>query len=211
MTLDCCRPKSKPKARNPVKKTVPPRVAPVELEPVWEEEEEVEKDGWEKWPEAPFAVTHHDPARKVAGRRYPMGRGREKDAKVQEREEEDDTPERLGILAGYTYSQKLAEQAHMQDQKKSFEEMVPPQYQEFAKVFSKEASDRMPSHKPYDHAIDLKPEAELSRTKAYPMSPVEQEELNKFIQENLAKGYIRPSILLVGYLILFIPKKNSKL
>lgn len=69
----------------------------------------------------------------------------------------------------------------------------------------------MPTHKPYDHAIDLKPEAELSRTKAYPMSPVEQEELNRFIQENLAKGYIRPSESEMASPVFFIKKKDGSL
>ena len=35
--------------------------------------------------------------------------------------------------------------------------------------------------------------------------------LKEFIQENLQKGYIRLSQLLVGYLVLFILKKNRKL
>ena len=35
--------------------------------------------------------------------------------------------------------------------------------------------------------------------------------LKKFIKENLKKGYIQPSQLLVGYSVLFIPKKNGKL
>jgi len=35
--------------------------------------------------------------------------------------------------------------------------------------------------------------------------------LKEFIQENLYKGYIRPLQSLVGYLVLFIPKKNGKL
>ena len=35
--------------------------------------------------------------------------------------------------------------------------------------------------------------------------------LKEFIKENLRKGYIRPSQLLIGYLVLFILKKNGKL
>ena len=35
--------------------------------------------------------------------------------------------------------------------------------------------------------------------------------LKEFVKENLKKGYIQPSQLLVGYLVLFIPKKNGKL
>ena len=35
--------------------------------------------------------------------------------------------------------------------------------------------------------------------------------LREFIKENLKKGYIQPSQLLAGYLVLFILKKNGKL
>ena len=35
--------------------------------------------------------------------------------------------------------------------------------------------------------------------------------LREFVKENLRKGYIQPLQLLVGYSVLFIPKKNGKL
>ena len=35
--------------------------------------------------------------------------------------------------------------------------------------------------------------------------------LREFVKENLRKGYIQPSQSLVGYLVLFILKKNKKL
>ena len=35
--------------------------------------------------------------------------------------------------------------------------------------------------------------------------------LREFVKENLRKGYIRLLQLLVGYPVLFIPKKNRKL
>ena len=35
--------------------------------------------------------------------------------------------------------------------------------------------------------------------------------LREFVKENLKKGYIQLLQLLVGYLVLFIPKKNGKL
>ena len=34
--------------------------------------------------------------------------------------------------------------------------------------------------------------------------------LREFIKENLRKGYIQPLQLLVGYLVLFIPKNNNR-
>ena len=40
---------------------------------------------------------------------------------------------------------------------------------------------------------------------------IENLALKEFIKKNLKKGYIQPLQLLVGYLVLFIPKKNGKL
>jgi hypothetical protein len=120
--------------------------------------------------------------------------------------------EELWLAAGYTYSQEIAEKAHQAKAKKSFEEMIPPQYRKFAKVFSEEESHRLPEHKPWDHAIELKPGTpETMRTKVYPMSPNEQEELNGFIKENLQKGYIRPSKSPIASPVFFIKKKDGKL
>ena len=72
--------------------------------------------------------------------------------------------------------------------------MVPEHYREFEKVFSETESERLPEHKPWDHAIDLVPGApETLKTKVYPMSLNEQAELDRFLEETLRKGYIRPS------------------
>ena len=47
-----------------------------------------------------------------------------------------DVGEQVWIAAGYTYSQQLAEAAQKHKPKKTFEQMVPPQYRQFSKVFS---------------------------------------------------------------------------
>ena len=43
------------------------------------------------------------------------------------------------------------------------------------------------------------------------MTETENLALREFIKENLKKGYIQLLQSLVGYLVLFIPKKNGKL
>jgi hypothetical protein len=53
-----------------------------------------------------------------------------------------------------TIASKLAEQAI----KLKPEILLPTEYQQFAKVFSKKASERFPPSRPYDHTIDLKPD-----------------------------------------------------
>ena len=47
--------------------------------------------------------------------------------------------------------------------------------------------------------------------KIYNLNKIEFKELREYLEDKLAKGYIRRSKLLTGYLIMFIPKKNSKL
>jgi len=90
--------------------------------------------------------------------------------------------------------------------------MVPEPYRDFGKVFSESASERLPAHQPWDHAIELVPGApETMRTKVYPMSLNEQEELDRFLDENLWKGYIRPSKSPLSSPVFFVKKKDGKL
>ena len=49
------------------------------------------------------------------------------------------------------------------------------------------------------------------RTIVYPMSPNEQEELDRFLKENLQKGYIRPSKSPLASPVFFVKKKDGKL
>ena len=120
--------------------------------------------------------------------------------------------EEVWVAAGYTYSQQFAEAAQKQKPQKTFEEMVPEQYRQFDKVFSEHESERLPAHKPWDHAIEFAPNApESLHTKIYPMSPMEQEELDRFIEENLRKGYIRPSKSPMASPVFFVKKKDGKL
>ena len=63
--------------------------------------------------------------------------------------------------------------------KDSWSYLVPKQYHKFGKVFSKKASERLPLRKPYDHAIELIPEATLPKpVKLYPMNLQERNSLN---------------------------------
>src|ERR1700761_30377 len=124
----------------------------------------------------------------------------------------DTSQDKLFCLAGFTYSQQIAEKAIAAKGKKTFEEMVPPQYRDFAKVFSEEESQRLPAHQPWDHTINLEPDAvQHWKIKSYPMSPAEQVELDKFLTEHLAKGYLVPSKSPMASPVFFIKKKDGKL
>jgi hypothetical protein len=103
----------------------------------------------------------------------------------------DTIQDEIFCLAGFTYSQQIAEKANQAKGIRTFEEMVPEPYRDYAKVFSEEESHRLPKHQPWDHAIDLEPDAVMHwKVKSYPMSPTEQVELDKWLEENLAKGYL---------------------
>ena len=120
--------------------------------------------------------------------------------------------EEVWIAAGYTYSQAIAEEAGKEKKKKSFEEIVPEEYRQYAKVFSEHESERLPEPQPWDHTIDLKPDApETLRSKVYPMPVNEQKELDDFLEENLRKGYIAPSKSPMASPVFFIKKKDGKL
>ena len=93
---------------------------------------------------------------------------------------------------------------------KTAAELVPLQYHVYLDIFEKKASERMPLWKPWDHAIDLVPDFKLIKSYIYPCSPTEQEEIDAFINDQLAKGYIHSSISDQTSGIFFIPKKDGK-
>ena len=62
---------------------------------------------------------------------------------------------------------------------------LPNYAKEFESVFAKEDFDILPDHRQWDHAIELVPGSEPKSLKVYPLSLVEQKELDSFLEENL--------------------------
>ena len=93
---------------------------------------------------------------------------------------------------------------------KTSEELVPKEYHRFLEVFSKKESKCMSLWKPWDHRIDLKDTFKLKKGHIIPLSPAEQEEVMVFLEDQLKKGYIRPSKSPQTSLVSFIPKKDGK-
>jgi len=105
-------------------------------------------------------------------------------------------------------STELAIKAH-NDQKKT---TIPPEYKRFASVFSDEESQQFPPPRPWDHTIKLKPNAPSHlRCKVYPMTREEDKALDKFINEQLLKGYIEPSKSPYASPFFLVKKKDGKL
>jgi hypothetical protein len=92
------------------------------------------------------------------------------------------------------------------------EAILPEEYKEFTRLFSDEAADRFPPAREWDHAIDLKPGApDALDCKVYPMTRDEDLALEKFLNEMVAKGYIRPSKSPYASPFFFVKKKDGKL
>ena len=69
--------------------------------------------------------------------------------------------------------------------------MLPEEYDRHQVVFSEEAAKQFPPSRPEDHAIKLKPGAPAEiNCKIYPLTKAELEATRKFLDDNLALGFI---------------------
>ena len=78
-------------------------------------------------------------------------------------------------------------------------------------MFAKEDFDILLEHCKWDHVIKLIPGAEPKSSKVYPLSPLEQAELDAFLEENLCTRRIRPSKSPMAAPMFFIKKKDGSL
>jgi len=87
--------------------------------------------------------------------------------------------------------------------------MVPKKFNRWLKVFGKVESERMLVRKVWVHAIDLKEEFKASKAKVYPLSRNKRDEVQKFVEEHLKKGYIQPSKSQQTSPVFFVGKKDG--
>jgi len=95
-------------------------------------------------------------------------------------------------------------------EKKPIEELVPPAYHKYLKVFSEQAANRLPERKAWEHKIDMKPDFIPKSSKIYPLNPEEEWLTKEFIDEHLAKGTIRKSTSPQASPFFFVNKKDRK-
>ena len=88
---------------------------------------------------------------------------------------------------------------------------LPEQYKSYQDVFEKKNADILPQHWPYDCTIDIEDGAQVPSGPIYNMSQDEFAILKEYIDENLAKGFIRHSKSPAGAPILFVKKKSKSL
>jgi len=77
-------------------------------------------------------------------------------------------------------------------------------------MFGKRESERMPVQKAWDYAIELKEDFVPKKGKVYSLSREEREEVQAFVEDQLRKGYIRPSKSLQTLPVHFVAKKYGK-
>jgi hypothetical protein len=85
----------------------------------------------------------------------------------------------------------------------TFKEAVPEHCHEFRDVFGEEEFSVLPERRTWDHAI------KLEEGLTYSLNQKQDEEMNKFIDENLKSGRIRPSKSPNSSLFFFIEKKGD--
>jgi len=105
------------------------------------------------------------------------------------------------------------EMAHKYATEHGKEEVIlPEEFKRHMLLFSDEEANKFPpSHGEGDHKIELMDTAPASfNCKVYPLSRKEQEAEDKFLDENLAKGYIVPSHSPYGFSTFSVPKKDLK-
>ncbi|KAK3549027.1 hypothetical protein QTP70_027751, partial [Hemibagrus guttatus] len=81
----------------------------------------------------------------------------------------------------------------------------------FWEVFSEERAAQLPSHQPWDCAIDLLPNSSPPRGWVYPLSLPEAKAMEEYIETALAAGHIWPSTSLVAAGFFFMGKKDGGL
>src|ERR1700678_2695024 len=131
--------------------------------------------------------------------------------------EEDGETILIELIEGITWINKtniateLAIEENSKKANKTDKELVPEEFHDYLDIFSEEKANRFPKPQSWDHKIEMKEGFEPKSFKNYNLIPAEQIELDKFLKENLEKGYIRPSQSPMASPFFFVSKKDGKL
>jgi len=99
-------------------------------------------------------------------------------------------PDQVKLQATVTTSQHLAEGARRSVEAQAAATPLPTYVMEFRSVFAKKDFDILPEHHKWDHATELIPRTEPKSLKVYSLFPLEQAELDAFLEKNLRTGRI---------------------
>jgi len=84
-------------------------------------------------------------------------------------------------------------------------------YHDYLNVFDRAMTDQLPSHRFYDHKIELTDEKTSSRSRLYHMSDYKLQKMKNYLIKHLNKSFISFSLISYASLILFIKKKDDSL
>ncbi len=84
-------------------------------------------------------------------------------------------------------------------------------YHDYLDVFDRAMTDQLPSHRFYDHKIELTDERTSSRSRLYHMSDYKLQKMKNYLIKHLNKSFISFSSTSYASLILFIEKKDDSL
>jgi hypothetical protein len=102
----------------------------------------------------------------------------------------------------------------LEDEKKKArpkEEIVPIEFHKYLDtVFSEREIGTLPSRSKYDHKIDLKEGFIPKRGALFRQGPEQDQATREFLDENLAKGFIRESKSPQAATLFFVPKKDGR-
>ncbi len=88
---------------------------------------------------------------------------------------------------------------------------LPSQYADLLEAFSKVKATELPPHRSSDCSIELIPGSTPPKGRIFPLSQPEAEAMKKYIEEELAKGFIRPSTSPASAGFFFVKKKDGSL
>ena len=98
-------------------------------------------------------------------------------------------PDEIWINYKTNVAMELPIKENEKKEDKSVKEIVPMEYHDYLDVFDKDKANRFPDSRSWDHKIEMKEDFEPKSFSPYKLTP-EQTELDKFLKENLDKGYI---------------------
>jgi hypothetical protein len=93
---------------------------------------------------------------------------------------------------------------------KQEESILPTQYLPWKEVFEQKAAERFPGKRPWDHTIELRDDFKPKKGKIYPLNPLQQNTLDEWIKEQLAKRIYSTVKISTSIAILLCGKEGCK-
>jgi len=138
------------------------------------------------------------------------GKSNEEKGKVEHGKRTRGAEEKKAISWAVDEKEDWGREEEMEIDHRKIETMVPKWFHQWLRVFGKVESERMPVRKVWDHAVDLREKFKASKAKVYPLSRNEREEVQKFVDKHLKKGYIRSSKSEQTSPVFFVGKKDGE-